>query len=145
MAAVANIVLNDAQATPVAHTFIPIDYDAKNGVWWFEDQSGSSSIGFNRISATLSKPLPPAPGASSNGRVNRVKLTIHVPTLETLGTNDAGITPAPTIAYIPRVMIEFVLPEQAVLQNRKDIRKYAQFLLADTQVVAMVETLANMY
>lgn len=145
MSAVANIVLNDAQGTPVAHTFIPIDYDAKSGTWWFEDQTGTNAIGFNRISVNLSKPLPPAPGQSSAGRMVRVKLSIHVPVLETLGTNDAGITPAPTVAFIPRAMCEFVIPERSSLQNRKDVRKYMQFLIADAQVVSAVENLANIY
>lgn len=145
MGAVANIALYDAAGSPVLHTFIPIDYDAKSGAWWFEDQTGTNAIGFNRISLQLSKPLPPAPGTSSKDRVIRVKLTIHTPSLETLGTNDAGITPAPTVAYIPRVIIEFVVPERASLQQRKDIRKYAEKLIADAQVVSMIETLANIY
>lgn len=145
MGAVANIALYDALGTPALHTFIPIDYDGKSGAWWFEDQTGSNAIGFNRISVQMTKPLPPAPGTSSKDRVIRVKLTVHTPSLETLGTNDAGITPAATVAFIPRVMIEFVIPERASLQNRKDIRKYAEKLIADAQVVSMVETLANIY
>lgn len=144
MPAVANIVLADAQATPVNHTFIPLGPDS-NGVWWFEDQTGTSSIGYNRISAELKRPINPAPGSDSSTRMNRLKLGIHTPKLETLGTNDAGLTPSPTVAYIPRASIELALPERAVLQDRKDVRKYAQFLLADALVVAMAETLQNIY
>lgn len=146
MSAVASIVLADAQATPVNHTFIPLGPDA-NGVWWFEDQSvnGQSSIGFNRISLQLTRPKSAGAGESSDSRVNRVKIGIHTPKLETLGTNDAGITPAPTVAYVLRSQTEFILSERANTQDRKDIRKYAQFLMADTQVVAMVESLQSIY
>lgn len=145
MPAVANIVLADAQGTPVNHTFIPLSKDA-NGVWWFEDQSGSSPVGYNRISVQLVRTPPAGNGqASVSNRVNRVKLGIHTPTLETLGTADSGITPPPTVSYVNRCSMEFILPERNTLQNRKDIRKYAQFLLADTNIVSVVENLQNYY
>lgn len=145
MSAVANIVLNDALGSPVAHTFVPLGPDT-NGVWWFEDQSPSSVIGYNRISISLVRSKPPGPTqASTSDRVNRVKIALHCPVAETLGTNDAGVTPPPTLAYISRATIEFILPERNNLQNRKDLRKFAQFLLADTQVVGMVETLQNVF
>jgi len=144
MSAVSSIALDDAQATPVSHTFVPIGPD-KTGTWWFEDQSVNSPIGYNRISLQLTRPQNPAPGSNASSRVSRVKLGIHTPKLETLGTNDAGYTPAPTIAYIPRCSIEFILPDRSELLDRKDVRKYAYGLLADSQVVAMVETLQNVY
>lgn len=145
MSAVANIVLADAQVAPVNHTFIPLGTDAK-GAWWFEDQSGpSSSIGYNRISLQLSRASNPPPGSNAGERMNRVKIGIHTPVLATLGTNDAGIAPPPTVDFVNRVNVEFILPEQNNLQNRKDLRKYAQNLLADAQVVGMVELLQNVY
>ncbi len=144
MAAVANIVLADAQATPVNHTFIPIGPDAQ-GTWWWEDQSGSASIAYNRISMNLKRASNPAAGSNAGTRMNRVSIGIHTPVLETLGTNDAGYTPAPTVAYIPRVMIEFVLPDRASLAERKDIRKYADYLLANAQMVSAIEDLQNVY
>lgn len=144
MSAVANIVLNDAQATPVAHTFIPLGPD-KNGVWWFEDQTGTASIAYNRLSAQLSRPLPAQAGQSSDDRVNRVKLGVHTPKVEALGVSDSGYTPSATIAYTPRANVEFIMSERATLQDRKDVRKYAQFLIADTQIVNMVENLQNIY
>lgn len=144
MSAVANIVLNDAQATPVAHTFTPIGPD-KLGTWWWEDQSVSSPIGYPRISVQLNRVGNPSPGSNSGVRVNRVKVGLHVPKLETLGTSDSGLTPPPTVAYVDRASMEFILPERDALQDRKDLRKYAQFLLAETQLVAMIETLQNVY
>lgn len=144
MSAVANIVLNDAQATPVAHTFIPLGPDA-NGAWWFEDQTGAAALGYNRISMQLVRPQAAAPGDSSGSRTYRIKVGIHTPKLETLGNNSAGLTPPPTLAYTPRCNIEFILSERAPLQDRKDIRKYVDFLMAETQLTNMVENLQAIY
>lgn len=144
MSAVTNILLSDALVTPVVHTFIPLGSDT-NGVWWFEDQSAANAIGFNRISLQLSRSALAKQGQSSGERVNRVKIGIHTPVLETIGTADNGITPPPTVAYIPRCNIEFIMNERSTAQNRKDLRKYAQFIVADTTVVAMVELLQNTY
>ena len=144
MSAVASIVLNDAQATPVAHTFLPLGPD-KNGTWWFEDQSGTAPIGYNRIGMSLVRPTSATSGQSSKDRVARVKITVSTPVLETIGNNSAGITPPPTVAYVPKFTGEFVFNERSTLQNRKDMRKYIDFLMAETQLTNMVENLQNIY
>jgi len=144
MSAVTSISLDDAQGTPVSHTFVPLGPDLK-GVWWFEDQTGVASIGFNRISLALTRAGNPAPGSNSGDRVNRVKIGMHMPKTETLGTDGAGLTPPPTVAYIDRSITEYILPERDSLQDRKDIRKMSMNLLANAQVVAMVENLQNVY
>lgn len=144
MSAVANIVLNDAQATPVAHTFIPLGPD-KNGVWWWEDQTGTSPLGYNRISMSLARNLTDKTNANAGQSTARVKIGIHTPKLETLSNNSAGLTPPPTVAYVPRCNIEFIISDRAALQDRKDLRKYADFLLAETQLTNMVENLQNVY
>jgi hypothetical protein len=140
MAAV-NIVLADALATPVNHTFVPIGPDA-NKVFYFEDQSQATPNGFWRISMLLKRPPPAIAGTSANGRSYRVTIQLSELVLETLGTNMvSGIPPAPTVAYIPRAVLEVMLPERAVLQNRKDLRKMIANLLAEAQTIALVETL----
>lgn len=144
MAAVTPIVLPDAQATPVNHTFVPLGPDTK-GIWWFEDQSAVSAVGYNRISISLVRPPPATATTRSENRVNRVKVGLYLPALETMGNNSAGIVPAPTVAYVERVSIEFTLPERATLQNRKDARKFALGVLADAQVVFAIELLQNLY
>ena len=143
--AASNIVLADAQATPVNHTFIPIGPDAQK-VFWFEDQSQATPNGFWRISVELKRPPSAQPGQSSSGRTFRARITLNEPVLETLGTNTvSGIPPAPTVAYIPRCITEYILPERSVLQNRKDLRKMMANLLAESQMTAVVENLAMPY
>jgi len=144
MSAVTSIVLNDAQATPVAHTFVPIGPDAQ-GTWWFEDQSASESISFNRISLSLKRASNPSAGSNAGQRMNRVTVGLHTPKLETTSTNDAGLTPPPTVAYILRCNVEFILPDRSNLQDRKDLRKFVDFLMAETQLTSMVENYQNVY
>lgn len=144
MSAVQNIVLNDAQGTPVAHTFTPIGQDTK-GVWWYEDQSASAPIGYNRISLELTRAPNPSVGSNANERVNRVKVGFHTPKLEVVGNSSTGITPPPTVSYIVRCNMEFILPDRSSLQDRKDIRKYMDFLCAETQLTNMIENLQSVY
>lgn len=144
MSAVANIVLADALATPVNHTFLPLGPDAK-GVWWFEDQSQSTPVGYWRVSLELVRAKPPAPGESAKDRLARIRVAFHQPTLETLSNNSAGIIPAPQVAYIVRSATEFIVSERSTLQNRKDQRKIQMNLLNDPQVVAMVEQLQAVF
>jgi hypothetical protein len=145
MAQAVAIVLADAQATPVDHTFVPVGPD-RNSVWWFEDQSQPSPIGFWRISAQLVRTSPAGNGQSaSSNRVNRIVLGLHEPVLETLGTNAAGITPPPTVSYVNRSNQEFILPERNTKAQRQDLRKMSMNLLAITQIVAMIEDLQGLY
>lgn len=136
------IVLADAQATPVDHTFSPIGLD-NAGVFWFCDQSASNAIGFWRISVEVKMPADPAAGSSSGpSRSYRYKIGLHEPVLETLSNSTVtGISPAPTVAYIPRSFAEFVIPERASLLDRKNLRKMIGNLLANSQIVALIEDL----
>lgn len=142
MAAVANMVINDGQATPVAHTFVPISF--RNGVWLFEDQSGTSPIGFNKITYSLTRPDPTTSGNSKN-RDSRCVIKVWVPVLETLGVSDAGITPPPTISYVLGSAHEFRIPERSSPQNRKDLRAYSRNVLDNALVIDMLENLRASY
>jgi hypothetical protein len=144
MAAV-NIVLADAQGTPVNHTFVPLGPD-KDGVFWFEDQSQASPIGFWRISYQLKRPPPGATGQSSSQRTYRAAIGLHEPILENVTNNTvSGIAPAPTIAYSPRGFVEYVMPERTALLDRKNLRKMTWNLQNEAQLIALVENLVTPY
>lgn len=143
--AASNIVLADAQATPVNHTFVPLGPD-KDGVFWFEDQSATNAIGFWKISFQLKRPAAAQAGQSSDRRTYRAVIGMHEPILETVSNNTvSGIAPAPTVSYVLRSFAEFVLPERASAENRETLRKMVYNLLAETQAVALVEDLVMPY
>lgn len=142
--AASNIVLADALATPVSHTFVPIGPD-RDGVFWFEDQSQASAIGFWRISYQLKRPKPGVAGSSAN-RTARAIIGLHEPVLEVVSNNTvSGIAPAPVISYVPRSFTEYVMPERGSLQNRKDLRKMTWNLQNEPQLIALVENLVAPY
>lgn len=141
MATATNIVLADALATPVNHTFVPVGRDA-SGVMWWEDQSQASPVGFWRISASLAKPALAAPGQLTDKRFYRTKVALYEPALENITNSTvSGVAPAPQIAYQVRVNTEYVIAERASQQNRKDIRKMNYLLQNDANIIAMVENL----
>lgn len=134
-----NIVLSDAAATPVAHTFIPLGRDSKN-VFWFEDQSQTNTIGYWRISVEQKRPMPAQAGQNSKERTYRTVIGLHEPVLETVSNSTiSGIPPAPTVAYVPRCFTEYVAPERSSLLDRKHLRKMNASLQADAQITAVVE------
>lgn len=141
MATATPIVLADAQATPVNHTFTPIGKDEKE-VFWFVDQSAANAIGFWRISVDINQPKVPQIGESSSRRVSRIMIGVHEPVLETVSNSTvSGVAPAPTVSYIPRSFHEFVLPERGTLLDRQNLRKMAANLLANSNIINVVENL----
>lgn len=136
-----DIVLADAEATPVNHTFIPMGID-KAGVYWFQDQSQANVIGYWAISIELKRPPPAAPGQSSEGRVYRARIGLHEPVLANITNSTVtGVLPAPQLAYTVRGFQEYVLPERSALLDRENISKMMPLLLQNSQVRALVETL----
>lgn len=144
MPQISAIMINDGATTPVAHTFSPIGRDPKTGVFWFEQTTPSVSvlqakrIGYKQ-ERVLGDKTRQQTGAS------KVSYTLHVPTLESLGTNDAGITPPPTLAYREMARVEFELAERSTAQERKDTRVLALNLLSSAMAVANVDTLQPSY
>lgn len=136
MAQIANIVLNDAQATPVAHTFGPARTPVDGALW--EDRSSSQYIGYNKVTMELKRPT-----GSSSGSANRnIKAVIRVetPKLENVTNSTvSGIAPAPTVSYRPMAELTFTFPERCSLGDRKDLQKYTLQLLSNAFVTDLVE------
>lgn len=149
MAAVGNITINDGQATPVAHTYVPIGDTNRDGVWVFEEQlSALPPIAWPRITLSLKRPGPSKPGQNSSGRNARFTATLAVPTMETLGTSTiAGINPQPTVAYVTRVGPDGALlaPERSTMQERKNVRVLYANLLAHATVAGMIDSLSPLF
>lgn len=134
MTTFANIVLNDGQGTPVAHTFAPVKIDSK-GVSWHADRSGGIPLGYPTLSLSVKEP-------TKTSRNFRLFAKIVSPTLEVTSPSTAsGIQPAPTLAYNLTANLEFIMHERASLQERKNLNAYAKNFLAHATWTAAVENL----
>lgn len=138
---IANIVINDAAGTPVAHTFVPIG--KVGNVLTFEDQSATNIIGRWRITIEVRRPIL---GKKNNGneRNYRVLVGMHQPVLEVPGPGASPIIPAPTLAYIPRGLTEYILSERTTDLDRDNISKMLPLLLQNAQVRQVVEDLVEL-
>jgi len=137
MAQIAALTVNDGAATPVAHTFAV--QKAGNqptpnttlSAW--EDRTSGFVVGYNRISILGRYP-------DKNNRSTKVSIKISAPILETVSNNTvSGIAPAPTVAYTPMAMIEFICPERSSLQSRKDLLAFVRNTLTQAFVTSAVQ------
>lgn len=138
MAAIAAITINDGQATPVAHTFNPVETTPiplyrENGA------AGVPLAGQSDISISL------RPGSGAEG-ISKALVKLRLPVLETVsGSTVGGYTPSPRVAYFMDAKIELMLPSRSTSAQRKDLRVLVANLLANAQVVAVVDNLEKPY
>jgi hypothetical protein len=135
MAAIAPITINDGKATPVAHVFNPIQTVPPT----FHENGNTSVpvIGENEILISLKK---------SGGAIQKAVVTLRVPVLEVQsGSSYSGYEAPPKVAYYMQANIEFNLPNRSTAAQRKDLRVLAANLLANAQVISLVDTLEAPY
>jgi len=133
MAAIANLVLNDGQATPVPKTYIPMDCTSALATW----TDRSSGIALGMPSVTL---------AVSNGSENvNVSAKVSLPIMEVISGADGGYTPSPKVAYTVVGKVQFALPARSTLQNRKDIQAFVKNLLSNANITKAVEEFERPY
>lgn len=141
MSTAANVVIADAQATPVNHTFQPQGKDS-SGTFWFTDLSQANAVGYWKISVEIKKPPPATDRQSSQGRTYRYRIGLHQPILANVTNSTvSGIAPAPTLAYSPRTFVEFILPEETALLDRSNAAKMVPLLLQNSQFKSLIEQL----
>lgn len=98
MSNIANIVVYDGAATPVAHTLVPVEVvkDSKTGVitaMWREQIAALPTYAQISAIARLSK--------NPKSGVWNVDFRVQVPIMESVsGQNAAGYTAAPKVAYV---------------------------------------------
>lgn len=131
MAAVGNIVINDGQGTPVAHTFSPTTVTSE--VVSYHDRSGGIVLGYPELS--LGQKMP----SNGTGSIKQT-LRISVPTLETVtGSTGEGFAPKPTLAYKERFFAEVYHDPRSSLQERKNLNAYAKNALANAAWTTLIE------
>lgn len=127
MATIADIILNDGAATPVAHTFKVKSNDM--GVSRFEDRASGIPVGFGLMIVKTEE----------TANVRKVMLEYKLPTLEAVsGANAAGFTPAASVAYVTRVKVEFFLPQRGTTQERKNVLAFLSNGLSNTTIKSII-------
>jgi hypothetical protein len=139
MAAIANIVINDGKATPVAHTFAPVTSSDPNGVAVWTDRATGVAVGFPVINMKL---RAPSKGSRSYKLTAKVKLPVLNVTSPSTGT---GIQPLPSVAYNIEANIEFLMPEASLLADRKDFFAFVKNYLANAVWTAAVENYEEVF
>ena len=135
MSAIANIVINDGQGTPVAHTFAPAKTIGDYAL--LEDRSAGIYIGYNKLTMSLTRPNGPSKEATRNLKLS---IKIETPKLETVSNNTvSGIAPAPTVSYRPVVELVATMPERCNLQDRKDLQAFLKNVLSNSFVTDAFE------
>nr|QDH87892.1 MAG: hypothetical protein H2RhizoLitter493524_000002 [Leviviridae sp.] len=129
MTAIAAVTINDGQATPVAHTFSPVNID-QAGVAKWADRSSGIALGFPALSFSQKTPNP------KGARNYKMSIKVVLPVLEvTSPSTSTGIQPAPTKAYDLIATVDFTLPERSTLAQRNDLLAYVKNFLANAAVV----------
>lgn len=142
MTIASNIVIDDGQATPVAHTFIPLGFDKQNK-FWYEEQAAGAPLSWRKISLELVRNDQTSPASNAGEQTARVRVHVHLPTMETIGTNDNGITPPPTLAYTLRSQHEFIMSGRSTEGEREDVQAFAYNVLDNADVKAMITNWIN--
>jgi hypothetical protein len=128
---ITTIVVPDAAATPVNHTFNPNKIDGDTARW--NEKSATHASGYWSLGISLRDP------AGSNGsRVYRSQLSFAMPVLVTEVINGVSV---PKVAYTLRSNVEFILPQDSTLQNRKDLRKLLVGIIDSALFKSVVEDL----
>lgn len=139
MPAIAALTIADGQATPVNHTFSPVNIDS-SGIAKWADRSGGIALGYPVV--TFSQ-RPPVRGSRNYKMIVKVSL----PVLEQTSASTAtGIQPAPTLSYALSGTMELVMPERSTLAQRNDLLAYVRNMMANATVVtAGVQNFESVY
>lgn len=139
MTAIAALTLADGQATPVNHTFSPVNIDAAGVARW-ADRSGGIALGYPVVTFSMRQP-------TKGARSYKITAKVVTPVLEVTSPSTAsGIQPAPTKAYDITMNVDLALPERSTLQQRKDAFAFLKNFLANAAVMqAAVENFESVY
>lgn len=134
MSAIANIVVPDAAATPVNHTFVPQKVTGDVASW--NEKSAATPQGFWELLASFKDP-------ATGGKVYRIRYSLSIPVLKSY--TDLSGNPVTVVDYVCRGTAEFLIPVASTLQNRKDLRKLLVGILGDAQVIDNLESLNHSF
>jgi hypothetical protein len=123
------IVLNDGQATPVAHTFQPNQITPQLAV--FTNRDSVTSAG----QMTLELGFSPA---SSKRSTERLSVRFNLPIEATVD----GVT---AVAYTARFLSDIIIPDSMTASQRADLAAFISNAVSDAIVQGMVTDLDPVY
>jgi hypothetical protein len=132
MAAASDIIINDGQSTPVAHTFTPFSKDGSMVVW-LERTTAHTSAGFYPLTVSQSSPNGKSP-------VVRTKITLALP-LEAYNSSTGIYSYTDT----SRVILDVLMPVSMVAAGRADVYAYLKNLMAHATIEATIKDLSPPY
>lgn len=139
MSQITNIVINDDQAVPVAHTFTP--QNAQLGTSepaLLLNRASGIYAGFERLTVLVRR--------SESNKATKVMFKLVRPTLAVTSPNTAsGIQPQPTVGYTCLAEVNFTFPDSSTLAERKDMRQMIANLLVSGAPKSAVEDLSPLY
>jgi len=137
MAAIANLVINDGAATPVAHTLAPVQSGLNT--FWRDTISNLALVGQVGV-RLIAKP-------DNGSGLNKLKMIVEVPSLEVItGTStQSGYQAPPKVAFSNKVVLDFILPSRGTNQNRVDLHALTVAALQNQQVKDAITGPANPY
>jgi hypothetical protein len=121
MAAQADLVLANGEASPVNKTFSARGTTPAPGggvLAKYEDITSGMAIGFPTVTVSL---------RSSSVKTD-VDKRISTPILETISGSDGGYTPSPKVAYTLFSREQYVLPSRSTTAQRKDLLAFSKNL-----------------
>lgn len=135
MSAIAAITIADGKGSPIDHVFQPI---ASGFDSLYRTQNSVLPLIGQEIVRTSIKKVNP--------NVQSVIVAIELPALETAtDANSSGYTAAPKVAYTSRATVTFMLPNRGTAAQRTDLRVLLKNLLANAQIIDVVDNLTPAY
>lgn len=129
MPAISSLSVNDAAATPVAHTFSPVSTNGGHAYW--ADRSLATPAGYFKIDHNVENP-------NGNRSVYRVTIGYGVPTL-------ASIDGVQTVVRTSSAQVVFNLHPDSTLQERKDLMAFVTNSLGLTDMKNSVWNIEPFY
>ncbi len=139
MSAIAPITIVDGQGTPVSHVYNPIQ-SIDPATYSRNGDTAVPVVAQEQVLLSLKN------GANTSEAVNRAKITLRIPVLETpAGGTSTGYVAPPRVAYFMQANIDLILPNRSTAAQRKDLRVLLSNLLLNAQVVSLIDTMERPY
>jgi hypothetical protein len=129
MPAIANLSINDGQATPVAHSFVVSTTDGQKATWL--EKAAGNALGYLRLTFS-------ARSASTPTAADVTEITISQPAISTVD----NVT---TLARRSSCSIRFNFAQSAPDAERKDLVAFASNALANASVKAASSAVEPFY